>query len=138
MAAGARTSCWMRSSASHAPTTTSSRPTGKASTPQVTLSYFGEQRCTMGWSSRAPRQRAIRGPVWITPGQPDDTFTVQLGYGRQRAGSNGSGLGYNAYALRASGAPWFDTGVTLSRTGERYVLATTQFDQLTEGRDLVQ
>jgi MoCo/4Fe-4S cofactor protein with predicted Tat translocation signal len=83
------------------------------------------------------QQRSIRGPVWITPGQPDDTLTVQMGYGRRRAGSNGSGVGYNAYALRTSGAPWFDTGAAIRRTGERYVLATTQFDQLMEGRDLV-
>ncbi len=46
--------------------------------------------------------RALRAPVWILPGQADNTVTVHLGYGRTRAGRIGSKLGFNAYSLRTS------------------------------------
>jgi molybdopterin-containing oxidoreductase family iron-sulfur binding subunit len=45
-------------------------------------------------------------PAWIQPGHPNDTVTVHLGYGRRRAGRVGLGLGFNAYAIRSSGAQW--------------------------------
>ena len=45
-------------------------------------------------------------PVWLTPGHPDGSVTVHLGYGRESAGSVGNGLGFNAYLLRTSGALW--------------------------------
>ncbi len=43
-------------------------------------------------------------PVWVVPGQADDTATVTYGYGRERAGSIGSGIGANTYRLRFSTA----------------------------------
>jgi molybdopterin-containing oxidoreductase family iron-sulfur binding subunit len=81
----------------------------------VALSYQGSQ---------------VNAPVWVLPGQPDDCVTVTLGYGRWRAGRVGSNLGFNAYALRTSVAPWFDTGLELRATGRRYPLATTQHHHL--------
>lgn len=70
--------------------------------------------------------RTLRGPAWIVPGHPDDTVTVHLGYGRARAGRVGDGLGFNAYALRTSTAPWFGGGLEVARTGGRRVVACTQ------------
>jgi molybdopterin-containing oxidoreductase family iron-sulfur binding subunit len=70
--------------------------------------------------------RALRGPAWIVPGHPDDTVTVHLGYGRKRAGRVGDGLGFDAYALRTSDAPWFGGGLEVVRTGGRRVVACTQ------------
>jgi molybdopterin-containing oxidoreductase family iron-sulfur binding subunit len=61
--------------------------------------------------------------------------TVSLGYGRERCGRVGSGVGFSAYKLRASASPWFATG-RLTRTGEHYGLATTQGRQVMEGRPL--
>ncbi len=81
--------------------------------------------------------RSVRAPVWISPGHADDSVTVFLGYGRQRAGRVGSGIGYNAYAIRTSTAPWFATGVEIVKTGERYQLACTQNHHSMEGRALV-
>jgi molybdopterin-containing oxidoreductase family iron-sulfur binding subunit len=81
--------------------------------------------------------RTIRAPIWIMAGQPDDSVMVQLGYGRTRAGKVGTALGYNAYQLRDSRAPWFDTGLAFRRTGERYALATTQGQQTMEGRPIL-
>jgi len=70
--------------------------------------------------------RKVTGPVWIQPGVPDNSVTVTLGYGRTRAGRVGTAQGFNAYALRTSAAPWFATGLQIRKTGDRYVLASTQ------------
>jgi molybdopterin-containing oxidoreductase family iron-sulfur binding subunit len=72
----------------------------------------------------------VDAPLWVLPGQPDDCVTVHLGYGRWRAGRVGNNLGFNAYRVRTSTAPWFDTGLTLRPTGRRYPLATTQSHHL--------
>jgi molybdopterin-containing oxidoreductase family iron-sulfur binding subunit len=76
-------------------------------------------------------------PVWILPGQPDDVITIHLGYGRPLGGRIGSGLGFNAYDIRRSDAPWSATGAGVSKTSQRYQIATTQlqFDML--GRDIL-
>jgi len=81
--------------------------------------------------------RRVRAPVWILPGHADDSVTVHLGYGRTRAGRVGTGLGFNAYALRTSDTLWFGSGLEVRKTGERYVLATTQPHHHIEGRDLI-
>jgi MoCo/4Fe-4S cofactor protein with predicted Tat translocation signal len=83
------------------------------------------------------KDRSVRAPIWILPGQPDDTVTVHLGYGRDRAGRVGNGAGYNAYAIRTSDAPWWGTGLDIRKTGDTYTLATTQLHHYLEGRDLV-
>jgi MoCo/4Fe-4S cofactor protein with predicted Tat translocation signal len=81
--------------------------------------------------------RRVEGPVWVAPGQADDVLTLPLGYGRERAGRLGTGLGFNAYRLRGSQAAWSTTGVRLQKTGERYPFASTQQHHDMEGRDLV-
>jgi molybdopterin-containing oxidoreductase family iron-sulfur binding subunit len=70
--------------------------------------------------------RSVRAPVWIMPGHANDSVTLHLGYGRTRAGRVGSGIGANAYALRSSKKPWFESGLEIRKTGERYPLAETQ------------
>jgi Fe-S-cluster-containing dehydrogenase component len=83
------------------------------------------------------RGKTVKAPIYVLPGHPDDAVTLHLGYGRTQAGNVGTGIGYNAYSVRTSVAPWFDGGATLSKTGETYVLATTQGTQEMEGRDPV-
>jgi molybdopterin-containing oxidoreductase family iron-sulfur binding subunit len=78
--------------------------------------------------------RTVRAPVWIQPGHPDDSVTVALGYGRTNAGRVGNGVGFNAYALRTSDAPWFGSGLEIVKTGAKCRLATTQEHHLMEGR----
>ena len=63
------------------------------------------------------RGRSIRAPMWILPGQADDCVTVHLGYGRTRAGHVGNGVGFDAYALRTSDAPWGGPGLEMVKTG---------------------
>lgn len=83
------------------------------------------------------RGRKLRLPVWVMPGQPKESVTIQLGYGRTRAGDVGDGVGANTYLLRGSDAPWFDDGLTISVTGERVQMACTQNHQVMHGRDIV-
>ena len=54
--------------------------------------------------------RKVSAPLWILPGHADDSVTVHLGYGRQRAGKIGTGPGFDAYTLRTAAAPWFAIG----------------------------
>ncbi|MBV9925382.1 MAG: TAT-variant-translocated molybdopterin oxidoreductase [Acidobacteria bacterium] len=81
-------------------------------------------------------------PVFILPGQPDDTVTVHFGYGRWRSGSVGGNLregrrGFNAYDLRTSDAMWSGTGLGVEVTGDSYSLACTQIHFRMEGREVV-
>ncbi len=83
------------------------------------------------------QNRTVRAPVWLMPGQADNTVVVQLGYGRTRAGKVGDERGYNAYLIRNSNAPWFDVGVEMRKVGDDYALATTQRHQTIEGRNVM-
>jgi len=66
-------------------------------------------------------------PVWIQAGQPDNSITVFLGYGREKAGRVGNDLGFNTYRLRTSDAPYFANSVKqITNRGQHYILASTQ------------
>lgn len=79
--------------------------------------------------------RKVEGPVWITPGHADESITVHFGYGRTRAGKIADGVGFNAYAIRASATPWIGTGAVITRKSRGYAFATTQHTQTMEERD---
>ncbi len=68
-------------------------------------------------------------------------MTVFFGYGRRNAGRVGNAVGiaqqFNAFLLRTSDAPWFGSGLEITKTGENYPLATTQEHHAMEGRDPV-
>jgi molybdopterin-containing oxidoreductase family iron-sulfur binding subunit len=83
------------------------------------------------------RQRTVRAPVWITPGQAENSVTLHLGYGRERTGRVGSGTGFNAYVLRTTDALWFATGLEMRKTSDTYSLSTTQHHHNMEGRDII-
>ena len=70
--------------------------------------------------------KKVTGPVWIQVGHPDNSITAFLGYGRKRAGRVGTAQGFDAYPLRTSAAPWFASGLQIRKTGDKYVLASTQ------------
>jgi molybdopterin-containing oxidoreductase family iron-sulfur binding subunit len=82
------------------------------------------------------RGRKVKAPVWMVPGHADESVTVHLGYGRTHAGRVGNGVGFNAYALRTSDAPWFGSGLEIVKTGSKYPLAPTQNAHLMEGRPI--
>ena len=79
----------------------------------------------------------LRAPAFILPDHADDSVTVYLGYGRERAGQVGNGAGFNAYNLRTTAALWFGQGLQISKTGDEFSLACTQHHGDMEGRELV-
>jgi MoCo/4Fe-4S cofactor protein with predicted Tat translocation signal len=81
--------------------------------------------------------RSVKAPAWIMPGHANDSFTVHVGFGRERVGKVGNKVGFNAYQLRSSNAQWFATNVQWSNTGDSEVMASTQDHWAMEGRDLV-
>ncbi len=81
--------------------------------------------------------RKLRAPAWIAAGQADDTIVVHLGYGRARAGKLGNGAGFDAFRVRGSRATNVARGARIEKTGDTYLLATTQEHERMEGRDLV-
>jgi MoCo/4Fe-4S cofactor protein with predicted Tat translocation signal len=84
-----------------------------------------------------PRGVAIELPVWIVPGQADETVVVSLGYGRRAAGRIGNGIGVDVYPLRRSDRLGFVAGASLEPTGSRHRLAQTQDHGSMEGRPIV-
>jgi molybdopterin-containing oxidoreductase family iron-sulfur binding subunit len=83
------------------------------------------------------RGRKIEGPVWVQPGHPDDTVTIHLGYGRDRAGATGNGHGFNAYSMLFSDEPYYNRGVKVTKTGKKYEVASTQGTQDFYGRKII-
>jgi molybdopterin-containing oxidoreductase family iron-sulfur binding subunit len=81
--------------------------------------------------------RTVRGPLFTVAGHPDECVTVHLGYGRARAGSVGTGAGFNAYAIRPADTQWIGRGVEIVATGDDQPLACTQYHHLMEGRGMV-
>ena len=81
--------------------------------------------------------RSVHAPVWIVPGQAENSVTLTLGYGRTAAGHVGTGQGVNAYALRTSDAMGFGVGLEVRKIdGANWQLATTQSHQTLAGRDV--
>ena len=81
------------------------------------------------------RGRKVAGPVWIMPGQADESLTVHFGYGRTRAGKVADGIGFDAYSVRTASTLWQGTGANITRKSRGYTFATTQHTQTMEERD---
>ncbi|CAL1239413.1 4Fe-4S dicluster domain-containing protein [Candidatus Methylocalor cossyra] len=98
------------------------------------------------WIELSHRGRQLRLPVWVMPGQPEQSVALHLGYGRMRAGAVGDGAGYDSYALRTAAEPWFGAGLRIQKAARRGFLglldgraelASTQHHATLDGRDLV-
>ncbi|HJT01938.1 MAG TPA: TAT-variant-translocated molybdopterin oxidoreductase [Terriglobales bacterium] len=72
--------------------------------------------------------RTLEAAVWVQVGQPANVVTGFLGYGRRFAGRTGTGFGFDMYRIRTMKEPW-STAVEMRRTGDQYLLATTQGQQ---------
>ena len=69
--------------------------------------------------------KKIVGGALAVPGQAEDVVVVTLGQGR-RTGRVSGGVGYNAYLLQQSGAPWALSGASLKKTGDIYDICVTK------------
>jgi molybdopterin-containing oxidoreductase family iron-sulfur binding subunit len=79
---------------------------------------------------------SIETPVWILPGQADNTVTLNLGWGRTQTGRYGKDVGVNVYPLRTSESLGFADGGTIAKTGKHVQLVQTQEHQSMEGRPI--
>jgi molybdopterin-containing oxidoreductase family iron-sulfur binding subunit len=80
------------------------------------------------------RGRKVDAPVLVAPGHADGVVTLALGWGRQKAGPVGSGVGFDAGALRGAQA-WFEGGLAVAPIGKRkHRFARTQEHFSLEGR----
>jgi MoCo/4Fe-4S cofactor protein with predicted Tat translocation signal len=79
--------------------------------------------------------RSVEGPVWIQPGMADYSIGLALGYGREKAGRVGSGVGFNAYKIFTG--KFIETGAKIEKTGRTYQLSCTQNHWSMEGRPIV-
>jgi molybdopterin-containing oxidoreductase family iron-sulfur binding subunit len=97
-----------------------------------------------------PDGRSMELPVFVAPGQAEQTVTLALGWGRTaprltKADRDvvtpplriAEGAGFNAYQLRTSSTPGFITGVKVEKIDKTYPLAVTQEHNSMEGRGLV-
>jgi molybdopterin-containing oxidoreductase family iron-sulfur binding subunit len=78
-------------------------------------------------------------PVFIQPGQHSETVSIALGYGRTRCGKAGNRVGVNVYPLTpiVHGFRQYSAGATLTKTGRRETIASTQSHFSMEGRPIV-
>ena len=79
--------------------------------------------------------RSVKGPIWVQLGMADYSLGLALGYGREKAGRVGTGVGFNAYKIFSG--KYIETGATVKKTGATYVLACTQHHWSMEGRPAV-
>lgn len=79
--------------------------------------------------------KSVKGPIWTQPGMADYSLGLALGYGREKAGRVGTGVGFNAYKIFSG--KYIETGATIRKTGETYVIACTQDHWSMEGRPAV-
>ena len=79
--------------------------------------------------------KSVKGPIWVQPGMADYSLGLALGYGREKAGRVGTGVGFNAYKIFSG--KYIETGAMVKKTGETHVLACTQHHWSMEGRPAV-
>ena len=79
--------------------------------------------------------KKVTGPIWTQPGMADYSLGLALGYGREKAGRVGTGVGFNAYQI--FDGKYVATGATINKTGDSHVIATTQSHWSMEGRPVV-
>jgi molybdopterin-containing oxidoreductase family iron-sulfur binding subunit len=82
--------------------------------------------------------RVLEGPVLVRAGHADKVIEATLGLGRANAGAIGNRVGFDAYVLRSSRAPWEIENVAMVRLGraQNLLLAQHHFALEGEAKDL--
>ena len=104
------------------------------------LSPVTAKRLKLGNQDRVElnyRGETVEASVWVSPGQPENSATIHLGWGRTHSGRAGTGAGFDAYRLRTADALWSGSGLQIHKIDKTYPLATTQLQQSMVGRDLI-
>jgi len=82
----------------------------------------------------------IEMPVLVQPGQARGTISLALGYGRQKAGKVGDGIGINGFkwvTTRNGNRNYTNDRIVLEITGKTYPIARTQIHHTMEDRPIV-
>jgi Fe-S-cluster-containing dehydrogenase component len=82
----------------------------------------------------------IEIPVLVQPGQAPGTISLALGYGREKSGKVGNGVGVNAFrwvSSRNGHREYINDSLSLELTGKSYPLARTQTHHSMEGRPII-
>src|SRR5271167_3776405 len=79
--------------------------------------------------------RKVKGAIWPQPAHPNDAITVFLGYGRTKGGRVADGVGFDAYQVRTSDAPWI-ASAKITKVGSDYGFAHPQGFQYIDYSDL--
>lgn len=83
-------------------------------------------------------EASIEISVWLSPGQADGSLAIALGYGRKMNGRIADDVGVDAYQLFSAGAgQMILPNVTVTPTGRKQELSTTQKHSRMEGRPIV-
>ena len=80
-------------------------------------------------------ERSVKVPIWVQPGMADYSLGLALGYGRERAGRVGNGVGFNACEIFSG--KYIENGATVRKTGGTHLIACTQNHWSMEGRPAV-
>ena len=75
-------------------------------------------------------------PVWIQPGQTVGTIGLAIGFGREKVGKVGNGVGVNAYTLLASSTA-YSTNVSATASEVEHGFASVQLAHTMMGRKIV-
>jgi len=73
--------------------------------------------------------KSLELPVVVSFGQAQNTLVIGLGYGREKAGAAGNGIGKNVYPFlrqQATNVSYSLHGATFELTGKKYPLSITQ------------
>lgn len=73
--------------------------------------------------------RKLKCPIIPQPGVAEDCMTIELGYGRTKAGTIGNDVGVDAVALMSKNSSYgafIYTGASISKTGDTYKVFTSQ------------
>ena len=81
--------------------------------------------------------RSVEMPAWVLPGHVDNAITVTTGYGRDQIGRVANGVGFNAWEIYTSTSRLFSRNASVTQTGSKYELASTQDHHSMEGRPFV-
>ncbi len=94
-------------------------------------------RIGAAWAKLQFDGREVEGPVWVQPGQADNTVALALGYGRTATGRVGKNSGYDAYKVRTVKNTHFGLGGKLTDSGTTHALSVTQDHGAMEGRPII-
>ena len=84
--------------------------------------------------------KEIEVPVLVQPGQADNTVSVAIGYGREKSGKAGNGVGKNAFPMASFAGGYLTmsaTGAKVEKSGGAREIAQTQTHETVMGRQAV-